>query len=136
MSLLPNDDVNLAEITYEDVIFPSLTYHVELENNRIRGKTDEAEAMKQVIYCILHTERFQYPIYYDSYGNELYTVIGMPMSYAIPEIERCIKEALTWDSRIDSVDNFQHEIDHGTVHTTFIVHTIYGDVDSETEVTV
>ncbi len=134
--LLPDDDANLAEITYEEVIFPSYTYHMELENNRIRGKTDELESMKQVIYCILRTERFQYPAYSESYGNELYTVIGMPMSYAIPEIERCIKEALTWDSRIDSVDNFKHEINHDVVHTTFTVHTIYGDLDSETEVTV
>ncbi len=104
---------------------------MELTDQRIRGVTDGLEAMPQTIYCILNTERSRYLAYSDSYGAELENLLGMPLSFVIPEIERRITDALIWDSRIESVDSFRFETGRGSVHVTFTVHTVYGDVDAE-----
>lgn len=89
---------------------PTHTYKMDLKNNVIRGYADGWETMKQVIYKILSTERYQYIMYSWDYGIELLDLYGEPISYVCPELERRITEALTWDERIQSVDNFEFKI--------------------------
>lgn len=119
-----------AEI--ETVQMPSYTYAMELSGNRIRGYTDELEAMKQAIYKIIMTERYKYIIYSWNYGIELADLFGKAISFVCPEIERRITEALLADTRIQSVDNFEFDFPkRGEVVVTFIAHTIFGDVKAE-----
>lgn len=114
---------------------PTRTYKMNLDSNLIRGYTDNLEAMKQAIYKILLTERYQYIMYSWNYGIELIDLYGEPVSYVCPELERRITEALTWDKRIQSVDNFEFDLSvKGVVHVSFIAHTIFGDVQAEREV--
>lgn len=111
---------------------PTHTYKMNLESNLIRGYTDGQEAMKQAIYKILNTERYQYVMYSWNYGIELLDLYGEPVSYVCPELERRIKEALTWDNRIQSVDNFEFNISKkGEILVTFTAHTVFGDVVAE-----
>ena len=111
---------------------PTHTYKMQLESNLIRGYTDGQEAMKQAIYKILSTERYQYVMYSWNYGIELLDLYGEPISYVCPELERRITEALLWDDRIKSVDNFEFNISKkGEVLVTFTARTIFGDVQSE-----
>lgn len=108
---------------------PTHTYKMNLERNRIQGKTDGLEAMKQAIFKILSTERYQYIIYSWNYGVELMDLYGEPLSYVCPELERRITEALLWDDRIESVDQFEFDTSKkGEVHVTFLVHTVFGEV--------
>ena len=114
---------------------PTYTHKMNLETNIIRGYTDGQEAMEQAIYKILLTERFKYVMYSWNYGIELLDLFGMPVSYVCPELERRITEALTWDDRIESVDNFEFDLSKkGVIHVSFTVHTIFGDVEAEREV--
>ena len=114
---------------------PTHTYKMNLESNLIRGYTDGQEAMKQAIYKILNTERYQYVMYSWNYGIELLDLYGEPVSYVCPELERRITEALTWDDRIQSVDNFEFNISKkGEILVTFTAHTVFGDVVAEKEV--
>ena len=111
---------------------PTHTYKMNLESNLIRGYTDGQEAMKQAIYKILNTERYQYVMYSWNYGIELLDLYGEPVSYGCPELERRITEALTWDDRIQSVDNFEFNISKkGEILVTFTAHTVFGDVVAE-----
>ena len=111
---------------------PTNTYKMELESNLIRGYTDGQEAMKQAIFKILSTERYQYVMYSWNYGIELIDLYGEPVSYVCPELERRITEALTWDERIESVYNFEFDTSKkGEVLVTFTAHTIFGDVTAE-----
>ncbi|MCI8331677.1 MAG: DUF2634 domain-containing protein [Clostridiales bacterium] len=111
---------------------PTHTYKMNAENNLIRGYADNLEAMKQAIYKVLNTERYQYIMYSGNYGIELFDLYGEPVSYVCPELERRITEALTWDERIQSIDNFEFKIlKRGVVQVNFTVHTIFGDVQSE-----
>ena len=50
-------------LTLEDETQPSLTYALDAENGRIRGKVDGLEAVKQAVYLALSTERFAHLIY-------------------------------------------------------------------------
>lgn len=111
---------------------PTHTYKMNLESNLIRGYTDGQEAMKQAIYKILNTERYQYVMYSWNYGIELLDLYGEPVSYVCPELERRITKALTWDDRIQTVDNFEFNISKkGEILVTFTAHTVFGDVVAE-----
>lgn len=137
MSLTPETEMNLLkEDDLELITYPTKTYHMELEDGRIRGFSDDLESMKQVIFLALNTERSTYLAFSNNYGVELVDLYGEPMSYVMAELERRITEALTWDSRIQSVDNFEFEVNKSKVHVTFTVHTDFGEIDSESEVEV
>lgn len=111
---------------------PTHTYKMNFDNDRVQGYTDEQEAMRQAIYKILQTERYQYIIYSSDYGIETLDLYGEPVSFVCPELERRITEALTWDERIQGVTDFEFDISKkGEIYVTFIVHTVFGDVVAE-----
>ena len=114
---------------------PTYTYKMNLQSDSVRGYADELEAMKQAVYKILLTERFQYIMYSGNYGIETLDLYGQHISYVCPELERRITEALLWDERIQSVDNFEFDVSKkGIVKASFTVHTVFGDVLTEREV--
>ena len=63
MATLPTtgDDLDLVSFTVETQ--PSDTYKLDIEHDRVRGMTDEQDAVRQAIYLILNVERYAYPIY-------------------------------------------------------------------------
>ena len=109
--MIPSDKGFLSQ-NFEIEEIPTYTYKMKSDSNRIQGHTDSLDAMKQVIFKILSTERY--------------------VSYVCPELERRITEALTWDKRIKSVDNFEFDTsEKGEVRVSFVVHTIFGNIDVE-----
>lgn len=121
----------LAQEEFEISIYPSRTYRMDIERGRIIGMVDGIESMPQAIYKVLNTERFDYIAYSTNYGVELFDLYGESMNYVLSEIKARITEALTWDSRIKSVDNFEFEINQHQIHCTFTVHTIHGELAAE-----
>lgn len=114
---------------------PTYTYKMNLDTGTIRGYTDGLDAMRQAIFKILQTERYQYVMYSWNYGVETLDLYGEPVSYVCPELERRITEALTWDERIKSVNNFEFDvIGKGAIHVSFVAHTVFGEVQAETKV--
>lgn len=133
--MLPVRDTDIST-EYEFVESPTKTYAMQLDGERIRGKTDERKAMEQAIYKILLTERYQYLIYSWNYGIELRDLFGKPIPYCCVELERRIKEALLQDERITNVYNFEFENpEFETIKVKFIADTIFGEVDITKEVT-
>lgn len=117
---------------FEIEVQPSKAHKMHMDKQFINGMTDGLDAMKQTIYMILNTERYQYIIYSWNYGIELIDLFGEPITYVCPELERRITEALTQDERILSVDAFSFDVSvKGKVHVTFTAHTVFGEVDSE-----
>lgn len=113
---------------------PTHTYKLDYMNDRMYGYADGQEAMKQAIYKILNTERYDHVIYSDNYGVELRDLIGEHIAYVIPEAERRIREALIWDERITSVFDFDFDVQKKQVGVTFKCNTIFGEVEIETVV--
>lgn len=111
---------------------PSLTYKMDLNGDSVWGFVDEQEAMKQAIFRILNTERYQFIIYPWYYGIETIDLYGEPVTYVCPELERRITEALLIDTRIISVTDFEFDLEvKGVVHTMFTVNTIYGEIKAD-----
>ncbi|MDB0519959.1 DUF2634 domain-containing protein [Clostridioides difficile] len=110
---------------------PSKTFKLNMERNKVDGICNDVEALKQTIFLILNTERYQHLIYSWNYGVELNDLIGEPISYVIPELERRITEALIQDDRIENVDNFEFQNIKGKVQCRFSVHTKYGNIKAE-----
>ena len=122
------NDILTTELELETM--PSKQHQMDLEKNRIIGTCDKQDAVRQAVYKILNTERYDYLIYSWDYGIELKDLFGKPPVYCCPEIERRVQEALLQDDRITGVDQFEFDISkHGIVQTTFVVHTIFGDLD-------
>lgn len=116
---------------------PSQTYKIDLDGEAVRGIIDNQEAMKQAIFRILNTERYQHIIYPWYYGVETLDLYGEPITYVCPELERRITEALLTDTRISSVADFEFDFDEqGVLHASFTVNTIYGAIKSEKRVNI
>ena len=114
---------------------PSPTYTFKVANGRIRGMTDELDAMKQAVDKILQTERFVYPIYDEQYGNDLPELIGESIGYALSEAERMTIEALEADDRITSVEIAKCEqLGSDSIAVEGFADTVYGRVGFESEV--
>lgn len=132
--MIPSIDILTEEITEE--VYPTKTYKIVLDKDRINGYTDELDAIMQSIYLILSTERYQYIIYSWDYGVELIDLIGQPMPYVMSEIPRRITEALTQDNRIEDVVDFEFEPNGKRLHVTFTVVSTVGNIPTELEVDV
>lgn len=134
--MLPeNDGLNL-KIEDEDIEEQvSKTYKLDWETGKISGYVDGIDAVKQAVYKYLNTERYNYLMHTDDFGIELQDLIGEEHPYAIPELERRIREALVdFDSRIEGVSDFDFEVDKNIVYVEFVVSTIYGEFTQEIEV--
>ena len=123
--------VYIDEATYDfkEEKLPSKDFSLEYEKNTVNGIREGLLEIRQAVYFILNTERYQYLIYPWSYGVELRDLIGKQMEYVIPEIERRITEALLQDDRIDAVDGFEFEQQKSKLKVTFVVHTNIGNLE-------
>lgn len=131
--MIPATNLDISTITTERG--PSLNHKMHFIPEVVKDTWDTLEAMKQVVYKIVLTERYRYIIYSWNYGVELEELFGEPISYVIPEVERRIREALLMDDRIESVVNFRFEIPRrNELFTTFTVNTIFGSFDAERRV--
>ncbi len=113
-----------------------ITNTYKITNERIQGYIDQLEALKQAIYKMLNTEKYEYPIYSFSYGIELENLIGKDPAYVKVEMKRRIQECLLQDERILSVDNFIYSVNGDALLCVFSLASIYGDLVIEKEVTV
>lgn len=112
------------------------TYKLNMETNRIVGKCDGLEALKMTIYCTLGIAKDKYPIYSFEYGSQLGELIGEPVQFALAKIETYVKEALLQDDRISEVTDFDFEVKGHNVSVSFTVVSKYGDIITESEVTI
>lgn len=115
---------------------PSKTYRLDVENKRIIDMVDGLEAVKQSVYCILNTERFEWMIYSWNYGSELKDLFGKSTGLVKAKIKKRIREALKQDDRISEVDSFSFDLVERKFHVTFNVHTQWGEIEAEKEVSI
>ncbi|WP_443871993.1 DUF2634 domain-containing protein [Megamonas funiformis] len=130
MGFLPqgtDTDLNIATTS----IVPNKSYRMKIADEKILGNIDELDAIAQACYKILNTERYQYVIYSWNYGIELQDLFGKPIPYVYSELPRRIKEALTQDDRINSVEDFELSYNKGNVLAKFTVKTNLGNIEME-----
>ena len=123
--MIPQSSIDV-ELTTQESIETSRTY--KIAGDRIQGYTDNLQALKQAIYKVLNTERYEYPIYSFNYGIELENLLGKDPVYVQIELKRRIRECLLRDDRVTEVDNFRFEVAGDTIQCTFDVHSIFGNI--------
>lgn len=131
--MIPSRWIN-TDLTIEEHPETGKTYR--MTETKIQGYVDELEALKQAIYKVLSTEKYEYPIYSFSYGIELENLLGKDPAYVKIELKRRIKECLLLDERVKSVENFTFTIAGDDLLCTFDVVSIYGTVTVAKEVTI
>lgn len=131
--MIPQSVINV-ELTTEETPQTSRTY--KISGNGIQGYIYGLEALKQAIYKVLNTERYEYPIYSFNYGIELENLIGKDPVYVQIELKRRIRECLLRDDRVTEVDNFRFEAAGDTIQCTFDVHSIFGNLTVSREVSI
>ena len=96
-------------LTLEVETQPSLTYALDIEHGAHsrhgrRARVAEAGYLPDSQHGAIRLSHYSW-----NYGVELVELIGQPKEYALPEIKRCITEALLQDDRITAVDGFEFE---------------------------
>lgn len=131
MAMIPTE-MNVADepqSTFEIIRQPSLTWRIDFTKNRVVGLCDELKAYEQAVYLALNVERYKYLILSWNYGVELNGLIGQPLPYVVPELERVITEAVMQDDRTQSVHSFEFDTSQrGIVSLRFVAQSIYGEV--------
>lgn len=125
---------NILRKEFQVVRQPSKAYRLEKEH--VRGYVEGLEAVKQAVYFILNTERYEHVIYKWNYGVELKDLFGKPMGLVKSKLKKRITEALTQDDRIQSVNAFSFTQEGRRLQVQFTVHTNCGDFQAGKEVNV
>ena len=133
--MIPTQNEITPDVEFIDQ--PSYTYSMNISGDNVIGNCTGLEAVKQSMYKILNTERYQTPIYSQNYGVEFTDLMGMPKNYCVPEIERRITDALLQDDRIKSVYDFKFTFPKkNIIYVTFKVDTTEGTTTAEKGVNV
>lgn len=113
---------------------PSATFRIK--GNRLEGRIDGLDAVRQAITLILSTERFAWQIFPDDYGVELHELIGEHRErYMESDIERRIDEALREDDRITETKDYALRFDRESAYIQLTAVTVFGEIQIEREVT-
>ncbi|MGG4142957.1 DUF2634 domain-containing protein [Paenibacillus algorifonticola] len=122
-----SDRVITADVTPE----PSRTY--DIFEQQLTAIIDGESALRQFIRKALVTARDQHIIYDTDYGNEITSLIGQNVNNELfdAEITRIIREAIIYDDRILSVDDFVIQRSADACFITFSVEAINGDIITE-----
>ncbi len=135
--MMPSVDSSLDQNVTTQEQKPSLTWQIDLQSGRIKGKIDGVKAIYQAVEKILLTERYAYHIYSWNYGCELVFYIGKDTDFVLADAERAITDALTQDDRIRGIENFKANlVGREAVLVTFTVITVAGKFDFEKEISV
>lgn len=94
---------------------------------------DREECIVQSAKCMLRTEQQEYEMYSIDYGSRLHEMIGDTKPHVFAEIEYAVRECLSFDERIESVNNFRFNDNGGDVAVSFSMQISDSDVTEEME---
>ena len=127
-----DNDVNVLS-------YPNRTFKMNTDVKRFSGKIDEENtesAIRQSVFCMLNTQRYNSEIYSNDYGFEYQDLIGQDVDYICAVLPSRIKEALTMDDRIEDITDFDISVKNKSVFAKFTVVTADEDVEIDTEVNI
>jgi len=130
--VIPNSDtwdmLDETDEEMEELIIPTKTFKIDLENKRIIGYTDGQDAYKQAIYKLIQTEAETYPIYSANYGVITDDLIGSNMPYVKGTVTLRLREAILIDERFKSVEFTEIKAQGRKLSLNIAVTTAEGDI--------
>lgn len=119
--------------------YPNRTFKMNTDVKRFSGKIDEENtesAIRQAVFCMLNTQRYNSEIFSTNYGFEYQDLIGQDVDYICAVLPSRIQEAITMDDRIEDVTDFDISVKNKSVFAKFTVVTADEDVEIDTEVNI
>jgi len=131
--MLPQSNIDLSRgIIFQDQ--SSLTWIADPVTNRLRGRGDGWEAVRQAVEVIVNVERFKWQIYTPNFGTDYDGLLGNEPGYVASELQRRLEDAFLPDSRILGLKGFTWAFDGVSLSAAFTVPTAFGDVPGSLEV--
>ena len=132
--MLPQSNIDLANgIVFQDQ--PSLTWIADPVTNRLRGRGDGWEAVRQAVEVIVNVERFKWQIYTPNFGTDYDGLLGTEPGYAASELRRRLEDAFLPDNRLLGIKDYTYTFEDTSLSAAFTVLTVFGDVPGSMEVT-
>ena len=114
---------------------PSKTWIIDRNTMQVACMDDGLEAVRQAVEIALDVERFRWTIYSANFGSELDELVGQDEALITAEIPRLVEGALSQDDRIVQVDGYTFtRTGPASMHVSFTVHTVYGDLIEEMQI--
>lgn len=131
--MLPQSNIDLSRgIVFQDQ--PSLTWIADPVTNRLRGRGDNWEAVRQAVEVIVNVERFKWQIYTPNFGTDYDGLLGTEPGYAASELRRRLEDAFLPDNRILGIKDYTYSFKDVSLTVTFTALTVFGDVPGSMEV--
>ena len=131
--MLPQSSIDLSRgIVFQDQ--PSLTWIADPVTNRLRGREDNWEAVRQAVEVIVNVERFKWQIYTPNFGTDYDGLLGTDPGYAASELRRRLEDAFLPDNRILGIEDYAYTFKDVSLTVTFTALTVFGDVPGGMEV--
>ena len=114
---------------------PSKTWIIDRNTMQVACMDEGLEAVRQAVEIALDVERFRWTIYSANFGSELDELIGQDEALITAEIPRLVEGALSQDDRIIQVEDYVFtRTGPDSMHVSFTVHTVYGDLIEEMQI--
>ncbi len=116
--------------------YPSTEWIVDFETGENRPPQTSIDAVSQDLKFAISVERYKWPIMGSNYGITLDDLVGTDYNYIRSEAERRIRDALSIDDRVLSIEKFNFETSGSdSLIISFVVKTTFGDIPLETSIT-
>ena len=130
--MLPQSNIDLSRgVVFQDQ--PSLTWITDPVTNRLRGRGDNWEAVRQAVEVIVNVERFKWQIYTPNFGTDYGGLLGTDPGYAASELRRRLEDAFLPDNRILGIKDYAYTFRDVSLTVTFTALTVFGDVPGSME---
>ena len=130
--MLPQSNIDLSRgVVFQDQ--PSLTWIADPVTNRLRGRGDNWEAVRQAVEIIVNVERFKWQIYTPNFGTDYGGLLGTDPGYAASELRRRLEDAFLPDNRILGIKDYAYTFRDVSLTVTFTALTVFGDVPGSME---
>lgn len=114
---------------------PSKTWIIDRDTMQVACMDEGLEAVRQAVEIALNVERFRWTIYSANFGSELDELIGQDEALITAEIPRLVEGALSQDDRVVQVEDCVFtRTGPASMHVSFTVRTVYGDLIEEMQI--
>jgi hypothetical protein len=114
---------------------PSKTWIIDRNTMQVACMDEGLEAVRQAVEIALDVERFRWTIYSANFGSELDELVGQDEALITAEIPRLVEGALSQDDRVVQVEDYVFtRTGPDSMHVSFTVRTVYGDLIEEMQI--
>lgn len=125
--------INTSKVEYSS--YPNYEWIIDFDSQDTKDPKSELKTIEQAIRFAIETERYKFPIMGHNYGIVFEDLIGSDYSYIKSEIARRIRDALSVDDRIVTIENFKFtKTSQSDMLVTFDVKTILGNIEFSTTI--